>query len=137
MLSQFKEELRSVATKERAKTNEWFFKTGKGKYGEGDTFLGIRMPDLRKIVKRHLELSFVDIQELINSPFHEERMAGLLVLVYQYEKNKVEKKAIAEFYLKNTKKINNWDLVDCSSPQTLGLWLVDRDTSVLYKLAKS
>lgn len=137
-------ELKRHASKDRKKTNEWFFKTGKGQYGEGDRFIGVRVPDIRKVAKDFLELDFVEIERLFESPIHEVRLAGILILV---EKNKVaikeqdivSRKKILTFYLKNRKGINNWDLVDLSVHYILGQAILDnlQDKKILYKYAVS
>ena len=116
-----------------------FFKTGKGEYGEGDIFLGITVPTSRKIAQKYGDIEFADISELIKNKYHEVRLIALLILVHQYKKSKkdTEKKKICDFYLKNTKYINNWDLVDLSAHYTLGNYLIDKDRKILEKLAKS
>jgi 3-methyladenine DNA glycosylase AlkD len=117
-----------------------FFKTSKGEYGEGDKFLGIKVPDIRKIVKKYfLNLSFEDIREFLYSEYHEYRMFGLLCLVYQYKSKKfIEKqKEIFEFYIENISQINSWDLVDVTAPHIVGDFLFSRDKTILYEMAKS
>src|SRR5579864_2273493 len=107
-------ELKKYSSKERAKSVASFFKTGKGQYGEGDVFIGISVPDVRKVVKQYaFQVQESDIQELISSKIHEHRLCGLLMLVAQYEKaDAALKEKIAKFYLKNLHCVNNWDLVD-------------------------
>ncbi len=117
--------LKEFASEKRKKTNEWFFKTGKGEYGEGDIFIGVSMPDTRKAIKSYLKLSFEEIKHLLESPFHEVRMAGVLILTENAKKaskkqDKNQLKDIANFYLKHRKGINNWDLVDVSVHYILG-----------------
>ncbi|MEM2131084.1 MAG: DNA alkylation repair protein, partial [Candidatus Woesearchaeota archaeon] len=104
-----------------------------------DLFLGLNVPEQRKIAKKYKELSINDLQELLNSKFHEHRLIALLILIEKYNKLKkdIEKKQIIDFYLKNTKNINNWDLVDLSCHKILGDYLLDKDRTILYKLAKS
>jgi 3-methyladenine DNA glycosylase AlkD len=135
-------EIEKLKNPEKAKLLQRFFKTGKGEYGEGDIFLGIAVPESRKIVKQFSDLLLRDIQILLDSKIHEKRFIALLILVKQFERaNKIkdekEQKGIFEFYLKNTKDINNWDLVDLSAPRIIGMYLLDKDKSILYKLAKS
>ena len=114
--------LKSVATDERRKTNKWFFKTGKGQYGYGDKFIGVRMPDLRKIAKQYQQsITFDGISTLLNSPIHEVRHCGLIILVYQYPK--YDRKKIYQFYSENFDSINNWDLVDTTAPNIVGDYL--------------
>jgi 3-methyladenine DNA glycosylase AlkD len=131
-------DMEKLANPEKAKLLSGFFKTGKGEYGEGDVFLGISVPETRKIAQKHKAASFEDIAKLLDSRIHEHRLAALLLLVEKYSSaDEKGKKEIVGFYLKNTKKINNWDLVDLSSHKILGDYLFSRDKSVLYKLARS
>jgi len=140
-LSELKKEVRVHSGKERAKTNEWFFKTGKGQYGEGDKFLGLTMPEQRKIAKQFCVLSYKDVKTLLDDKYHEHRMIGLLILVYKYETaDEKEKTKIFKFYIKNRKAVNNWDLVDVTTPNIVGMYLLDRpkkDREFLYTYAKS
>lgn len=133
------QELLSVANPEKAKFLQGFFKTGKGQYAEGDIFLGIVVPITRAIVKVNKTLPFSEIQILLDSEFHEARLAALLFLAQQFKKTKKEeeRKAIFEFYLKNARKANNWDLVDVTCRDVIGSYLLDKDRSVLYQLAES
>ncbi|EKE14911.1 MAG: hypothetical protein ACD_12C00245G0003 [uncultured bacterium] len=142
MFNQLIKELKKEADPEKAKNLSWFFKTGKGEYGEGDQFLGITVPKLREISKRYQSLDLNDLQKLLDSKIHEHRLSALMILRMQYQKSLrlaslSQGKQIVEFYLKNTKKINNWDLVDLSCHYILGNWLLDKDRKILYKLAKS
>ncbi|MGV8151619.1 MAG: DNA alkylation repair protein [Candidatus Nanoarchaeia archaeon] len=129
--------------KEKAKHLMRFFKTGPGQYGEGDIFLGIVVPKQREIVKEFKNTATLeDIKYLLDSNVHEKRLIALLFLIEKYkiackEKNENEKKIIFDFYLKNTKKINNWDLVDLSAPNIVGDYLLDKERKILYSLAKS
>lgn len=138
MLDQLKRELSQLNDHDRAKNLQWFFKTGKGQYGEGDIFLGITVPEQRKVAKKYVDLSLDDVQELLNSKIHEHRFTALVILISKYRKAEESIKAeIFEFYLKNTEKINNWDLVDLSAPRIVGDYLLNKERSILYKLAKS
>ncbi len=138
MFTQLKKELQKLANPEKAKNLQWFFKTGKGEYGEGDLFLGITVPEQRKIAKRYQDLSLKEIRKLLSSRYHEHRLTSLLILVIKYTKSDESgKKEIADFYLNNTKHINNWDLVDLSADIILGNYLLEKDRKILYKLAKS
>ncbi len=130
----------------RAMNATWFFKTGPGEYGEGDKFIGIAVPAQRSVAKSfYKKTTLSDIQKLLNSPIHEHRLTGLFIMTYQYaDYNKQDnpkaikfKKELVDLYLKNTKNINNWDLVDSSAHKVLGAWLLDRDRKILYKLSKS
>lgn len=132
MLKNICSELDGLKNPEKARGLQRFFKTGKGEYGEGDRFLGIVVPEQRKIAKRYLDLSLSDLQKLLESKIHEYRLTALFILI-----EKKEKKAAFDFYLKNTKNINNWDLVDLSAPSILGEYLIDKDRKILYNLAKS
>jgi len=134
MIEEIKKELNKKANKEKAKILARFFKTGKGEYGEGDVFIGIKVPDQREVAKKFKEASFKDLKELIKSDIHEYRLTALLILIFRYKANK--EKAF-NFYIKNTKKINSWDLVDLSAPNIIGDYLIDQDRSILYDFAKS
>jgi len=132
-------ELLSVADPGKAAFLQRFFKTEKGQYAEGDTFLGIVVPLTRDIVKRSPELPFSEVQILIDSEYHEARLAGFLLLVKQFKKAKKEKqtqKEIFEFYLQNASKANNWDLVDLSCRDIAGEYLLEEESrDILYRLA--
>jgi len=115
-----------------------FFKTGPGEYGEGDVFLGIRVPVTRKVARKFRELSLDQILKLLKSKFHEERLLALFMLVALFKKgDDIEKKNIYNAYLGHTDSINNWDLVDGSAHQIVGGYLFERDRRPLYKLVKS
>jgi 3-methyladenine DNA glycosylase AlkD len=138
MLGQIKIEMSQLSDPDRAKTLSWFFKTGKGQYGEGDIFLGIPVPKQRKVAKKYVNLSLDDLQELLNTKIHEYRFTALVILVSKYRKaEEMGKKEIFDFCLRNTKNINNWDLVDLSAPRIIGDYLLNKERSILYKLAKS
>jgi 3-methyladenine DNA glycosylase AlkD len=131
-LIQLKKELKKLADPRQAEILQGFFKTGKGKYGEGDIFLGIKVPEQRKVADKFEDLSLEDLEKLLDSKIHEHRMSALFILIKQYEKADEEyKKEIFNFYLKNTKNINNWDLVEI-----VGDYLLNKPRSILYKLAK-
>ncbi|MGH9717654.1 MAG: DNA alkylation repair protein [Candidatus Acidiferrales bacterium] len=115
-----------------------FFKTGKGEYGDGDRFIGITAPTLRKIAQQHVALGFGELKRLLASPIHEYRMATLEILVAQYERaGEAERERIVAFYLRHTWRMNNWDLVDASAPYILGEHLKARPRKVLDRLAAS
>lgn len=118
--------LTTYASPEKATVYARFFKTGKGEYGEGDRFLGIMVPDVRRVAKAHYQNTTLStIEKLLESPYHEVRLCALIMLVYTYEKSDIAtQRAIYEFYLKNTKYINNWDLVDLSAPNIVGDFLL-------------
>ena len=138
-LNSLKKDLQKGSDKKYAAA-ERYFKTGKGEYGEGDFFLGIRVPALRAILKPYTELSFDALEELSRSPVHEERMAVLFILVWKYSAKKIsaaEKKTIYDWYISHTHGINNWDLVDLSAPYIPGDYLFDKNRSILKKFAGS
>lgn len=134
-------DLRKLADPERARLSQRYFKTGKGHYGEGDVFIGIGGTVQRKIAKKYYkDISLKEIQELLNSKIHEYRQTALLMLVEKYKKAKKDnykRREIFEFYLKNTKNINNWDLVDISAPGIVGDFSLKDETHVIRFLAKS
>jgi len=134
-------DIRKYGNIEKVKDYSWFFKTGKGEYGEGDKFLGIMVPVCRQLVKELIDISDKDLDKILKSPYHEERLIALLILVKRYEKAKDENtmKEIYTYYLSNTKYINNWDLVDLSAPRIVGKYLVDKKDreKILINLAKS
>lgn len=115
-----------------------FFKTGKGEYGEGDIFFGIKVPVQRTIAKQFIELVLGDLKILLASKVHEERLIAVFVLIEQFKKaDDKKRKIIFDFYLKNKKGINNWDLVDLSAPKIVGNYLIDKEKDLLYKFARS
>lgn len=132
------EELKKFSTPERAKTNAWFFKTGEGQYGYGDKFVGVSVPDQRKVAQMFKDLDLNEVRTLLNSEVHEHRLTALLILVNKFKKaKKEERKKIVDFYLKNIRAVNNWDLVDSSATQILGSYLKDKEKDMLYKFARS
>ena len=127
-----------LADPERAASYAWFFKTGKGQYGEGDRFLGIRVPQLRKIALLYRLLPLRDVEKLLASAIHEHRFVALEILVARYERGTPEEQGeIFDFYLAHTARINNWDLVDTSAPYIAGDYLLSRPRGVLYRLSSS
>ncbi|MDT8303789.1 MAG: DNA alkylation repair protein [Sedimentisphaerales bacterium] len=131
-------ELRRLSNKEIAEHSKRFFKTGKGQYGEGDIFLGIRVPVLRKTAKKYQGLSIDECAQLLKSKFHEQRLLALLMLVATFKKaGKEDRKAIYNLYLENTRLINNWDLIDSSAENIVGAYLRRADKQPIYSLAKS
>ena len=170
-LFSLRKELKAKANSKRAKSSQRFFKTGKGEYGEGDIFLGVSVPEIRKIAKRHKDLNLKEIGQLLKSKIHphtkrglaplaqennyprygvgvhEERQTALLILVDKFqslnnsmelfnEQKIKERREIFNFYLKNTKYINNWDLVDLSAPKIVGEYLLDKSKTIRYKLLR-
>ena len=128
-------ELRGLSDDEKKTVLPRFFKTGKGEYGEGDRFLGVIVPNTRKVAKNHKDSPYIVIEMLLESEWHECRLCALLMLIEKYRKEPDE---AVHFYLTHTKGINNWDLVDLSAPYILGDYLKDKtDRNVLYDLAGS
>ena len=135
-----KKELKKYTSSKRKKTNEWFFKTEKGEYGEGDMFIGVTSPDNRKVAKIFSDISLIELQKLISSRIHEHRSCVLYILVIRYKKSDLtERKKILKFYLKNLHFVNNWDLVDSSAHYILGQAILDQiqDKKILDKLVQS
>ena len=134
-------ELKIKSNKEKAKQCAQFFKTGSGQYGEGDIFIGVTVPVLRKIAKKYIEINLKDLQNLIQSPIHEYRLTAFIILTYKFVKTKDEKikKQIYNYYLKNRRYVNNWDLVDVTTPKVVGAYLLDKinEREILYKYARS
>jgi len=130
--------LRQFATREKAKVLQGFFKTGPGEYGEGDVFLGVVVPDIRRVAKEYQGAPLREVARLLKSGIHEERLLALLMLVQAFVKgDEAAQKKIYDLYLKHTRYINNWDLVDLSAPNIVGSHLMDRSRNPLYTLAKS
>ena len=138
MLNSLTSDLQALADPEKAALLSRFFKTGKGQYGEGDVFLGIVVPKQRAVARKYPSLSTGDIGKLLASKIHEHRLVALLILTEKYRKADGKgKDRLVDFYLKHTGRINNWDLVDLSASHILGDYLLGRDRSVLYRLARS
>ncbi len=130
--------LRALADPAIAEHSQRFFKTGEGEYGEGDRFLGIRVPVLRAQVRKYPDISLGEIQKLLKSPYHEVRLLALLFMVREFAKGgEAEKTTLYQQYLNNTRYINNWDLVDCSAPQVVGAYLEQKNRKRLYQLVNS
>jgi len=137
-LQNIRQKLQTLGNKEDAAFHQRFFKTGPGEYGEGDVFLGVRVPELRKLVKQYPDAGLKEARQLLTSSIHEERLLALLILVRNFSKeNDSAKKRTYEFYLAKTRYINNWDLVDSSAEHIVGAFLMDKDKAPLYQLARS
>ncbi len=163
MITMLKAEIRKLADPKKAEILQRFFKTGKGEYGEGDRFLGLTVPVQRQVARQFKDLKFKDLKILLNSKIHEQRLIALLILVDRFQKarnlsfprkreSRIRKmdsryppqasdsgmtKRIFDFYLKHTKYINNWDLVDLSAPKIVGAYLRKKNKAILYRLATS
>lgn len=138
LLNNLKKDLRKYIKKDKANILSRFFKTGKGQYGEGDIFIGVMVPDSRRVARQYSEIEIKEVDKLIKSKIHEERLVAVLILVDKYKKgNEKTKKEIVGFYLAHAKYINNWDLVDLSAHYILGNYLIKKDRKILFKLAKS
>ncbi len=137
-LPEIQNKLRRLSSKEKAKILQGFFKTGPGQYGEGDIFLGITVPLLRQLAKECRDTRIIDAVKLLRSSIHEERLLALFLLMQLYVKgNEIVKKKIYLLYLRNTRYINNWDLIDLSAPTIIGNYLVDKPRDLLFELAQS
>ena len=135
-----KADLRKFANPKKKKALQRFFKTGPGQYGEGDIFLGVMVPESRSVAVAYKDLPFSDIEKLLASPVHEERLVGLLILVHNFEKGDAKvRKTIYRYYLAHAKHVNNWDLVDLTADKIVGRYLLDnpKEIAILQKLARS
>lgn len=141
IVSEIKTALQELAIPEKAIIMQSFFKTGKGEYGEGDTFIGVTVPDQRSVAKEFYNtISLKELSQLLSSKIHEHRLTALLMMVYKFEKTKDQsvRKDIVDFYLKHTKYINNWDLVDTSCYKIIGRYCFEnQDSKLLEKLSDS
>lgn len=135
---QIQAELDSLGSPTDAQFAQRFFKTGEGQYGEGDIFLGTRVPVTRKVAAKYRSMSLPEIETLLESPIHEHRLAAVIIMTEQAKRaDQSEKRALYELYLKRTDRINNWDLVDVSCREVVGGYLMDKPRDPLYKLARS
>ncbi len=138
MVEEIRKELDRLADPERVAIHQRFFKTGKGEYGEGDIFRGIRVPEIRKLAKRYKDIPLKDTERLLHSPVHEDRALALMILVQHCEKgDEALRREVYSLYLTNTTYINNWDLVDMSAEHIVGGFLIDKDKEPLMRLADS
>ncbi|MCG0274781.1 MAG: DNA alkylation repair protein [Thermosediminibacteraceae bacterium] len=140
IVDQIKQELSKYIDKEKATFLPRFFRAFEGGYGEGDRFIGVSVPNQRKVAKKYFKsIDLKDIERLLNEPVHEYRLTALFMLVYKFEKAKDEREReeIVNTYLKNIKAVNNWDLVDSSAPKILGPYLFNKDKSILYDMAQT
>ena len=131
-------DLLQLANEQIAEHSQRFFKTGKGEYGEGDIFLGIRVPLLRRLVKKYRGISITEVHKLLHSKFHEERLLAVLMLVQLFKSaDESVQKQVYDLYLENTEFINNWDIVDISASNIVGAHLYEKDKAPLYDLVQS
>lgn len=138
MSQSLSETLQTLANPEIAAHSQRFFKTGKGEYGENDVFLGIRTPALREQAKRFKTEPLNCVLESLRSPYHEERLCALFLMVLQFSRGSdSEKTAIYQAYLEHTDYVNNWDLVDSSCHKIMGPYLFEKNRQILYRLAES
>lgn len=130
--------LQALSDAEKREIFPKFFKAGKGEYGEGDCFLGVTVPNIRAIAKLHKDISIEEIRELIQSEWHEVRLCALIIMVEKSKKkDEALRKELFNLYLSQTKRINNWDLVDLSCRFIIGEYLLDKSRDILYQLAQS
>ncbi len=137
MIDSLRKDLKKLSSPKKALVLQKYFKTGKGEYGEGDIFLGLTVPQSRNLATKYNDLPYPEIEQLLKSPVHEERLIALLILVYRFEKFEMEQRRVYDFYLRHAKLVNNWDLVDLSSDKIVGKFLIDKPRDILYKLAAS
>jgi len=138
MIEAVRAALRKCSDKSHAEVLQRYFKTGPGEYGEGDQFIGVRVPAMRSVARRYRDLSLTDTLTLLQSAIHEERFLALVILKQKYRKGSLgEQSEIYEKYLDNTQYINNWDLVDTSAEHIVGAYLSNRSRRPLYDLARS
>ncbi|MBA3030007.1 MAG: DNA alkylation repair protein [Desulfobacteraceae bacterium] len=131
-------ELQNLSDPVMAEHAKRFFKTGKGEYGEGDEFLGIRVPVLRKLAKKHKSVFLPEAEQLLQSPFHEARLLALFLLVGRFNAgDEHRRKQVYDLYSGNTRHINNWDLVDSSAHHIVGCYLFDKDKKPIYDFSRS
>ncbi len=142
MVREIVKSLSNISSKQKAHNCARFFKTAPGQYGAGDIFIGVTVPEQRKIAVKFQDASLADISLLLKSKIHEHRFTALEILAIQFKRapHDSSRRNIVKFYLKNLHRVNNWDLVDTSAPHILGAWLVDKklaDRKILYKLVRS
>ena len=132
-------DLRRLANPRKAKLLAGFFKTGPGQYGAGDKFLGVMVPQTRTVAKRHRDLSLPEVSKLLRSPWHEERLLALLILVDRAGRAGSDRPTAEcyRFYVRHMRYINNWDLVDLTAPQIIGAYLADKPKGILFRWVRS
>ena len=136
--SDIRRQLQTQSDPNKAQASQRFFKTGPGQYGEGDRFLGLSVPQVRRFVRMHRTLQLPALLECLQSPWHEERLFALLLLVDRYRRSGTEDRTLLfSQYLDHLEYVNNWDLVDCSAPYIVGAYLLDKDATLLQTLTGS
>lgn len=135
-INEIERELRKTASKKNQALVQRFFKTGENSYASHDTFIGVSNPRVREVVKKYKDISYTDIAYFVKSPIHEFRLFGLLVLVARYKK---DKEKVYKFYLRNIKYVNNWDLVDVSTPHVIGEYILEnkKERKNIEKMCRS
>jgi 3-methyladenine DNA glycosylase AlkD len=131
-------ELNALENPADAEFLQRFFKTGSGQYGEGDVFIGLRVPQTRVITKKYRELPLPEIEKLLDSPIHEHRLAAVIIMTERAKRaQEEEKKGLYDLYLRRVDRMNNWDIIDISCGHVVGGYLLDKPRDILYKLARS
>ena len=138
MMATIQKELEALGDAARVAVLQRFFKTGPGEYAAGDRFRGIRVPVLRRLVRKYQNISLAETRRLLQSPFHEDRLLALLIMIrHYYREDRAVREKIHHFYLEHTRFVNNWDLVDASAPHLVGHYLEDHPSDTLTRLAAS
>lgn len=137
-INAIKQELDAAATPAHKEASQRFFKTGPGEYGEGDVFIGVTVPHIRKTAKTHKTLPLEELPKLLRSEIHEERQCALFIMIAQFQKgNASQQRTLFDLYQNNIRYINNWDLVDCSAEHIIGAWIKDRSRGILTQMART
>lgn len=137
MLEELRHELKNLSDKKRALAMQKFFKTDEGEYSYGDVFIGLSVPQSRQLAVKYKQMPFEELYILIRSEIHEERLIALLILVHNFQEEEMLQRRVYEFFMKNIKFVNNWDLVDLSADKIVGGYVIDKPKDILYKLAGS
>ncbi len=139
-INKIQNELKKYTNDQYAAHHQTFFKTQPGGYGEGDVFIGVRVPQIRQVAKQFKNIEFDLIEELLRAEIHEYRMLALIIMVNRFNLKSTDpqiKEEIFNLYIKNKDRINNWDLIDISAPHIVGAWLFKREKDLLYELSDS